>query len=156
MLYHWLRDFVFFSLPDWVKKFEDAVAEDPYREQALIAMEILCEGIKIDDSKTLQETIGERKIRLYANCASPSSGNVYGDWQLTLNFELWVEIFRLPICFQFSIWGFRNCVCPYLRKDPSCPYPSFVNISLTVVIDSNYCMSSQVRQHENPKIWFFF
>ena len=43
-----------------------------------------------------------------------------------------------------------------------CPYPekrnhhSFVNISLTFVIDQSMETSSRVLQHGNPKIWFFF
>ena len=32
---------------------------------------------------------------------------------------------------------------------------SFVNISLTLVIDTSMERSSQVLHHENPKIWFF-
>ena len=33
---------------------------------------------------------------------------------------------------------------------------SFVNISLTLVIDTSMGRSSRVLQHENPEIWFFF
>ena len=50
-------------------------------------------------------------------------------------------------------------VCPYPEI---CPYPgkrdhpSFVNISLTLVIDTSMEISSRVLQHRNPRIWFSF
>ena len=71
-------------------------------------------------------------LRLKNYYASPSSGDAYSDRQLTLNFELRVEIFCVPICF-------------HMRIPKSCPsvslYPeernnhSFVNVSPTVLID---------------------
>ena len=39
-------------------------------------------------------------------------GCIYSDRQLTLNFELWVEIF---VCRNVSIWGFQNRVCLSVR-----------------------------------------
>ena len=35
--------------------------------------------------------------------ASPTSGEAYRDWQLTTNFEFWVEIFCVPTCFHVRI-----------------------------------------------------
>ena len=48
-------------------------------------------------------------------------------------------------------------VCPSI-----CPYPekrnhhSFVNVSLTLVIDTSMERSSRVLHHGNSKMWFFF
>ena len=89
--------------------------------------------------------------------ASPSSGEVYRDRQLTTNFEFWVEIFCVPTCFHMRIP--KPCLsiclssCPYPEKRK---HPSFVNISPTLVIDTSIEWSSRVLQHGNPKIWFFF
>ena len=37
------------------------------------------------------------------HCASLSSREAYRDWQLTTNFELWVEIFCVPTCSHIRI-----------------------------------------------------
>ena len=42
-------------------------------------------------------------LRLFFFYASPSSGEAYRDWQLTTNFEFWVEIFCVPTCFYMRI-----------------------------------------------------
>ena len=61
------------------------------------------------------------------------------------------------VCRHVSIWGFQNRVCLSVSI---CPYPekrnhhSFVNISLTFVIDQSMETSSRVLQHGNSKIWF--
>ena len=43
-------------------------------------------------------------------------------------------------------------VCPYPEKRS---HPSFVNISLTLVIETSMERSSRVLHHGNIKIWFF-
>ena len=53
------------------------------------------------------------KIYMYFSCslalwgidvyAFPSSVDAYSDWQLTLNFELWVEFFCVLTCFPMRI-----------------------------------------------------
>ena len=93
--------------------------------------------------------------------ASPSSGEAYRDWRLTTNFELWVEIFCVSICFHMRIP--KPCLSVCLSVRPSvCPHPekgnhhSFVNISPTIVIDASMERFSRVLHHGNPKIWFFF
>ena len=51
--------------------------------------------------------------------ASPSSGKVYRDRQLTINFELWNEIFCVPTCFHMRIPKPCLYVCPYPEKRKS-------------------------------------
>ena len=46
--------------------------------------------------------------------ASPSSVDAYSDWQLTSNFELWVEIFCVPTCFHMRIP--KLCLFVTLKK----------------------------------------
>ena len=62
------------------------------------------------------------------------------------------------MCRHVSIWGFQIRVCLSVRL--SAPekrnHHSFVNISITLVIDASMERSSRVLQHGNPKIWFFF
>ena len=84
--------------------------------------------------------------------ASPSSCEAYRDRRLTTNFELWVEIFCVPICFHVRIPKPCLSVWPHLEKINH----SFVNISPTLVIDTSMERSSRVLHHGNPKIWFFF
>ena len=69
------------------------------------------------------------------------------------------------MCRHVSIWGFQNRVCLSVRPSvcPSvCPHPekgnplSFVNISLTIVIDASMERFSRVLHNGNPKIWIFF
>ena len=82
--------------------------------------------------------------------------HIYADRQLTPNFELLAEIF---VCRHVSIIlrGFRNRVCLYICPS-ACPYtekrnhPSFVNVSLIVVIDTSMEMFSRVLHHGNLKI----
>ena len=89
--------------------------------------------------------------------ASPSSGEAYRDRQLTTNFEFWVEIFCVPTCFHVRIPKPCLSVCPSVRPSvhlsvcPSVRTPrkeidrhSFVNISLTLVIDTSMERSSRV------------
>ena len=61
----------------------------------------------------------------------------------------------MPTCFHMRIP--KPClsvsICPYPEKRN---HHSFVNISLTFVIDQSMETSSRVLQHGNPKIWFFF
>ena len=53
-------------------------------------------------------------IHIYA---SPSSGEAYRDRQLTINFELWVEIFCVPTCFHVRIP--KPCLSvPRVKKSP--------------------------------------
>ena len=47
--------------------------------------------------------------------ASSSSGEAFSDRQLTLNFELWVEIFCVPTCFHVRIPKPCLSVCPSVR-----------------------------------------
>ena len=96
-------------------------------------------------------------FRPWRNYASPTSGKAYRDRRLTINFELWVEIFCVPTCFHVRIPNPCLSVCLSV-----CPHPekrnhhSFVNMSPTIVIDTSMERSSRVLHHGNPKIWFFF
>ena len=90
--------------------------------------------------------------------ASPSFGEAYRDRRLTINFELWVEIFCVPTCFHMRIPNpclLSVClsVCPHPEKRN---HHSFVNMSPTLVIDTSMERSSRVLHHGNPKISFFF
>ena len=85
--------------------------------------------------------------------ASPSSVEAYRVWQLTINFELWVEIFCVPTWFHMRIPKPCLSVRPYPEN---WNHPGFVNISLTLVNDTSMERSSRVLQYENRKIWFFF
>ena len=116
--------------------------------------------------------VGTLRCQIYSPdnyYASPTSGEAYRDRRLTTNFEFWVEIFCVPTCFHVRIpkpclsvrLSVRLSVC--LSVCPSvCPHPekryhhSFVNISLTLMIDTSMERSSRVLHHGNPKIWFFF
>ena len=94
---------------------------------------------------------------LLSNYASPSSGEAYRDRRLTINFELWAEIFCVPTCFHMRIpnpcLSVRLSVCPHPEKRN---HHSFVNMSPTLVIDTSMERSSRVLHHGNLKIWFFF
>ena len=79
-------------------------------------------------------------------------GRHINDWQLTANFELWVEIFCEPTYFHVRIPKPCLSVCPYPKKRN---HPSFVNISPTLVIDTSMERFSRVLQYGNPKILFF-
>ena len=85
--------------------------------------------------------------------ASPSSREAYRDRRLTINFELWVEIFCVPTCFHMRIPNPCLSVCPHPEKRN---HHSFVNMSPILVIDTSMERSSRVLHHGNPKIWFFF
>ena len=85
--------------------------------------------------------------------ASPSSAEAYRDWQLTTNFELWVEIFCVPTCFHMRIP--KACLSVRLSV-PREKTPGFVDISPTLVIDTSMERCSQVLQHWNPKSWIFY
>ena len=77
--------------------------------------------------------------------ASPSSGEAYRDRRLTINFELWVEIFCVPTCFHMRIPNPCLSVCPSVCPHPEKKYHhSFVNISPTLVIDTSMERSSRV------------
>ena len=82
----------------------------------------------------------------------PPKRHIAIDRQLTPNFELCVEIFCVPTCFHMRIPKTLS-VCSYPEKRN---HPVFVNISLTIVIDTSMERSSRVLQHGNPKIRFFF
>ena len=92
------------------------------------------------------------------NYASPTSGEAYRNRRLTSNFELWVEIFCVSICFHVRI------LKPCLSVRPSvCPHPekrnplSFVNISPTLVIDASMERSSRVATTPwKPENYEFF
>ena len=60
----------------------------------------------------------------------PVPGEAYMDWRLTINFELWVEIFCVPTCFHMRIPNQCLSVCPHPEKRN---HHSFVNMSLTLV-----------------------
>ena len=81
----------------------------------------------------------------------------YSDRQLTLNFELWVEIFCVPTFFHVRSPKSRLSVCPYPEKRN---HLSFVNISPSVAIDtvrtSMEKSSWVVLQNGNSKILFSF
>ena len=69
-------------------------------------------------------------------------------------FEKLFSVLKFFVCRHVSMWGFRNRACPYLEKRN---HPIFVNISLTLMIDTwieKYSDSSRVLQHENPKNFF--
>ena len=95
------------------------------------------------------------------NYASPTSGEAYRDRRLTINFELWVEIFCVPTCFHVRIPKPCLSVCLSVRLS-ICPYPekrnhhSFVNISPTLVIDTSMERSSRELHDANPKNLNFF
>ena len=76
--------------------------------------------------------------------ASPSSEDAYRDRQLTINFELWVDIFCVATCFHVRIVS----VCPYPKKRY---HHSFVNISPTLVIDTSMERCSRELHHGNQK-----
>ena len=84
--------------------------------------------------------------------ASPTSGEAYSDRQLTPNFEIWVEIFCVPTCFDVRIPKLCLSVSPYPEKRN---HHSFVNISPIIVIDTSMEKSSRVLQHGKPKIRIF-
>ena len=92
-----------------------------------------------------------QRVNIYY--ASPSSGEAYRDRRLTINFELWVEIFCVPTCFHMRIPNPCLSVCPHPKKRN---HHSLVNISPTLVIDTSMERSLRVLHHGNPKIWFFF
>ena len=71
--------------------------------------------------------------------------------KLTLNFELWIEIFCVPTCFHLRIPKSCLSVCPYPKKRN---HPSFVNISPTLVNDTTMERSARAIQHGNKKIDF--
>ena len=103
-----------------------------------------------------------RIVSRFVSCyASLTSGEAYRNRRLTTNFELWVEIFCVPTCFQMRIPKPCLSVCPSVCLS-ICPYPekrnhpSFVNVSPTLVIDTSMERSSLVLHHGNPKIWIFF
>ena len=71
--------------------------------------------------------------------------HIASDWQLTPNFELWVDIFCLPTANMFPYENSKTVsVCPYPEKRN---HPGFVNISPALVIDTSIERSSQVLQH---------
>ena len=77
------------------------------------------------------------------------------DRQLTLNFELWVEIFRCrqgPTCFHNKD---SETVSDCLSVPRENNHLILVNISPTVVIDTSTKKSSRVLQHGNPKFLFY-
>ena len=59
--------------------------------------------------------------------ASPSSREACRDRQLTINFELWVEIFCVPTCFHVRI--LKQCLSVPEKRN----HHSFVNICPTLV-----------------------
>ena len=77
---------------------------------------------------------------LFFSChyASSSSGDAYSNRQLTLNFELWVEIFCVPTCFHMRIPKPCLFVCPYTEK--------------TYHLER----SLWVLHYGNPEMWNFF
>ena len=89
--------------------------------------------------------------------ASPTSGEAYRDRRLTTNFELWVEIFCVPTCFHMRIP--KPCLSVCLSV---CPHPekryhhSFVNISLTLLIDTSMERSPRVHTPWKPRNVNFF
>ena len=87
------------------------------------------------------------------NYASPTSGEAYRNQRLTTNFELWVEIFCVPTCFQMRIPKPCLSVCPHPEKRYN---HSFVNTSPTLVIGASMERSSRVLHYGNPKIVIFF
>ena len=95
----------------------------------------------------------DARVVVYANYASPSSGEAYRDRRLTTNFELWVEIFCVSACFHVRIPKPCLSVCPHPEK---WYHHSFVNISPTLAIDTSMERSSRVLHHGNPNFFFFF
>ena len=88
----------------------------------------------------------------YVIYVSPLSGDAYSDRQLTLNFEIWVEIFCVSKCFHMRIPKPCLSVCLSVRPYPEKRnHPTFVNINPTLVIDTSIERSSRVLQHGNPK-----
>ena len=67
--------------------------------------------------------------------ASLSSEDACSDWQLTFNFELWIEIFCVPTCFHMRIPKLCLSV-PQENKSPLLhPYQSYT---------SNWCINRKV------------
>ena len=61
------------------------------------------------------------KFKRRDNYASPSSGEAYRDRRLTINFELWVEIFCVPTCFHMRIPKPCLSVCLSVRLSVRTP-----------------------------------
>ena len=86
----------------------------------------------IQENMSLPKMLNESRdtiIILYNIYASPSSGDAYSDWQLTLSFELWAEKFLCADMFpyeDYEIVSVCQSICPYPEKRN---LPSFVNIS---------------------------
>ena len=77
------------------------------------------------------------------------SREAYCDWQPTFNFEL-----KFLCADRFSYEDSEIIsVCLY-SEERNCP--GFVNISLTVVIDTWMERSSRVLHHGNAEMWKFF
>ena len=72
--------------------------------------------------------------------------------QLTHNFELWDENFRVPTYFHIRIPKPFLSVCPYPEKN----HPGVVNLSRTLLIDTWIERSLRLLQHKNSKIRFSF
>ena len=85
----------------------------------------------------------------------PDDGEAYRDRGLTINFELWAEIFCMPTCFHVRIA--KPCLSVRLSVSREKNHPSFVNISPTVVIDASMEKSSRVLATAwKPKNLIFF
>ena len=75
--------------------------------------------------------------------------HIASDRQLTLNFELRVEIFmRRHVSINYEDFKIVF-VCPYPKERN---HPSFINISPAVVIDTSMERFTRLLQHGKPKI----
>ena len=82
------------------------------------------------------------------NYASHSSVKAYRDRQLTINFELWVEIFCVPTCFHMRIPKSCLSVCTGEKKSPWFrQYQSFIR---NWYINGKVIACTAARK---PKIW---
>ena len=88
-------------------------------------------------------------------------GCIYSDRQLTLNFELWVEIF---VCRNVSIWGFQNRVCLSIRWSVRLSVPrekkspwlrQYQSNSSNWYINGNVYTSTTAWKSPSPQKWFF-
>lgn len=58
----------------WVDLFEQKTLEDPYKPNALVAMEVIHESLRIDDSNTIQEMVERMKFVRQVITTCPSAG----------------------------------------------------------------------------------
>ena len=94
-------------------------------------------------------------------CPYPEKRNHHSFVNISLTLAIDTSMERSSRVLQHGnpkIWFFfqKSSKFEFWLVPKSWNYPSFVNISPTIVIDTSMERSSRVLQHGNPKIWFFF